>query len=187
MERRYQGVGLRRAMVVLAVVAGTAAGPASVVAAEQGAVDASVDVQNPAACIILEGTVIDFGVQRFSTPSQIEDSTPSTPTNVTNCSGSNADLVVRSTKASNEAGTVAWTPVPTADVCNTGPNTFAHAIGLGTTGVLLSETNQSLLGPSQFPDGQQIPFAHILGMPCTGSDGNGETMSWVVTFTAILP
>ena len=57
MERRNRVVGLRRAVVVIAAVVGTAAGPASVVAAEQGAVDASVDVQNPAACIILEGDV----------------------------------------------------------------------------------------------------------------------------------
>jgi hypothetical protein len=174
-------------MVVLAAVVGTAAGPTSVAAAEQGAVDASVDVQNPAACIILEGTVIDFGVQRFSTPSQIEDSTPNTATEVTNCSGSAADLVVRSTKATNEAGTVEWTPVPNPSTCNTGPNTFAHAVLLGVSGVVLTETNQSLLSPSQFPDGQQLPFAHVLAMPCTGSDGNGETMSWAVTFTAILP
>jgi hypothetical protein len=190
MERRYRVAGLRRVMVVLAVVVGTAAGPTSVAAAEEGAVDASVEVQNPAACIVLGGTVIDFGVQRFSTASHVEGAS-GTPTIVTNCSGGDADLVVRTTRATNEAGTVEWSPVSNGETCNGGPNTFAHGVLYVTTGVMLSETNQSLIPnsghTSHLSDGEQIGFGHAMNMPCTGSDGNGETMSWVVTFTAILP
>ena len=189
MERRYPGTSLLRGIVVLTAVAAVAVGPASVSAADQGAVDASVEVQNPAACILLEGTVIDFGIEKFSTPSQTEQSEPSTPTVVTNCSGANAELVARSTKATNEAGTAEWTPWSNPTPCNAGPNAFAHGVIVGVAnGAVLTETNQSVIqNTSVFPDGQQLPYKHVLVMPCTGSDGDGETMSWTVTFTAILP
>ena len=190
MERRYPGTSLLRGIVVLAAVVAMAVEPASVSAADQGAVDASVEVQNPAACILLEGTVIDFGMEKFSTPSHTEQSEPSTPTTVTNCSGAAADLVARGTKASNEAGTAQWTLVPTLNPCDSGPNAFVHGVLLGVgAGAVLSETNQSVIdeNPSHFPDGQQLPFKHIMMMPCTGSGGDGDTMSWTVIFTAILP
>jgi hypothetical protein len=113
-----------RATLVLVTVVGAAAAPALVSAAEEGAVDASVDVQNPSACIILGGTTnIDFGVFAFSTPSTPSNSVPNATTTVTNCSGTDVDLLARSTKAMNEAGTIQWTPVPTPDVCGAGPNT----------------------------------------------------------------
>jgi hypothetical protein len=60
---------------------------------------------------------------------------------------------------------------------------------IGFLGFILSESDQSFFDGEgvTFGDGEQMSVKHGLVMPCTGSDGNNETLSWVVTFTAVLP
>jgi hypothetical protein len=178
-----------RRLLMLSVALAAMVAPMSVVASEhEGSVQARVYVEQPAPCITLDGALADFGVAQFSTTSSANYVQGAMST-ITNCSGGSADLLARTTKASNAAGTVQWTPVnTTTNPCATGPNTFQHVLFLGVGGFAIDETNQTVLvSGDTFGDGQQRNFQHLLGMPCTGSDGNNDALTWTVTFTAVMP
>lgn len=149
--------------------------------ADTGTVNAQVTVAT--ACITLDKTLLDFGSLSFSQPNQGGTSQPLT---VTNC-GSAAKLFGRGTDAKNGAGTITWTLVD-GDPCTVGINHYASSLGGSTPswGVLLSTADKQLLGNSLLGSGSAATMGNGLLMPCTGSSGSGQIMSWQIVFTATL-
>jgi hypothetical protein len=175
--------------------------------ASSATVPMSVSVQAP--CITVDlgtATKIDFGSQGFSYPpptgglSIAQNSTPK----VINCGSGSEDVFVKSTNAAG-SGTGAWSLEPTftwvnpvdsgRSICDFGSNKFAlgarmyNGTNLLSTQILnVTTTDQKLFqaGPSSGSPVPSYRAESTLIMPCIGSSGGGETMSFQLTYTASL-
>lgn len=145
-------------------------------ATDNGTVDAQVTVAMPCLEITDPTTTIDFGTLGFSasTDSVVQGSTTVT---YHNCSAMESRVWAQGTDAQGTTATWALDNPLTGTPCAWGVNRYRLALGLvlGTTAV---EIESALAG-----DASATKF-YYLTMPCAGSDGAGETMSFRVTLTA---
>lgn len=197
----------RAVLIALSVVTALGLGAFPLVAASSGTVSTSVEATE--ACITVEASSVDFGANQFSTTTADEVATGLPDTAATsgasyaleNCASTSADFLISGTDAENSDATVTWTlqaPDPTQPpplVCDLGPNIYRmNAVNdanddddlTGDSGIFLStslktsSTFQAIAGNTTINVGNQI------FMPCTGSDGIGQTMSSSITYTATL-
>jgi hypothetical protein len=171
--------------VVLAAASTFLASALPAFSADSGTVDARVTVQT--ACITLDQTSLDYGPQSFVQPGWIVNS--NMQFDVTNC-GSAAKLFGRGTDATNVSGSVTWTLDDSVEhQCTPGVNHYKFGLdGLQPVvwGVKVSKVDKQLLGNSLLAPGSAVDVSHRLFMPCTGSAGGGQTMSWQIVYTATL-
>jgi hypothetical protein len=164
--------------------------------ADNGSVSASVTPAAGAACITLDKTSINFGSLPLSQSGAVSTNSPGPNANVlvSNCGDADSKLFGRATNATNQAqATVTWTlDNSTSEPCAIGANKFQLRVSdaTGSTGgysKMLSQTDQ-LLGPANYllGPGRSTSIAHEVRMPCTGSGGVSQAMSWQYIYTATL-
>ena len=197
-----KGIPLAAALMIVATTFAPAALPAS--ADESGMVNAQVTVASP--CILLDETSIDYGTAAFGTSAAEVHLTPppsSWPT-FTNCSSSGEYVGIRATSAVGSSG-AAWALTGLignpCTVAPPGKNVYSvDAVGVNASGFIIAKgqsgsgglKNQSKLfyaypaGATAvlFASNQATRLLTDIWMPCAGSDGAGQTMTFSFTLTA---
>jgi hypothetical protein len=155
--------------------------------ADSGSVSATVTPSAPA-CITLDKAAINFPSFPFSTSGRVSTNPPGSfyQVTVSNCGSADINVFGKGTDATNSGQTVTWTLDNSfSEPCAIGLNKFQLSVSSanGGWGKLLSTTDQSLVALGA---GQAATIAHTLRMPCTGSGGAGQAMSWQFIYTATL-
>jgi hypothetical protein len=176
----------RRLAISLATAAllGARTGPA--LGADTITVSAQVNAAAP--CLIGPPETIDFGSNLF-TANDADESYSSRQVIFTSCSGLPEQVFGRATSAENSDGSAVWTLGPGRQRCPAfGLNQYL--LEVSATG---GETRDGDIRTLSAVD-QQIELlepgadgAHrgvMLIMPCVGSDGAGETMSFQIIYSA---
>ena len=181
------GESRRRWVLVVALLAASlllVAIPAG--AAPSGDVEATVTVEGP--CVSVSATAVDFGAVGFSQSATNTEDTAGSFT-VTNCSSQQQDMYGAATDATGDvAGS--WTLNEwdeSALACTWGPDNFGAGltqVGNSAEWWLSSTADTFMYVEAAASIGTIVP--HVL-MPCTGSSGVGETMTFSYTITGVLP
>jgi hypothetical protein len=175
----------RRQASAIASLALLIAAAAPVHAADNGTVPATVTADG-GACIVVGGS-LSYGTLPFR--SADEDWTSSTSTaSVSNCDPlAAADLFVRGTSAVNANNSVAWNLGPLEEVAcpGFGLDRYLHVVlplpFTGGSERYLSDVDQTF---SSVPINSNIDLTGEIAMPCEGSGGGGQTMTFAVLVTA---
>ena len=160
---------------------GTTAMP--VFGADNATVTANV-VAGVTACITVTpsgaGQNVSFGTQPYNAPGSSAVSIGSPNIQVTNCGTGSATLLARGTDATNPVAT--WS-LTNGTVCSSlSPQLDQYKLGFGgPVPTYLTTTNSTV---ASLGIGGQPFFQPVLVMPCTGSQGNGQTMTMSYIFTA---
>lgn len=161
------------AACMLAAMAGPALGD------DSGTVAAQVSVAAP--CITVTPAQLDFGTLGLS-QSAASPTTGSRALGVENCGAGSQNVLARGTNAASTGG-AAWTLEPNqGDLCST-PNRFTQRIDTGPLSIPLSVQNAPI---APVAGGQTASWNALLVMPCSGSDGAGQAMTFSYVFTAVL-
>jgi hypothetical protein len=145
----------------------------------EGTVSAQVTVAAP--CIQVTPAQLDFGTLGFS-PNAASPLGASRGLTVTNCGSGSENVLARGTNATSTGGTT-WTLEPNqGDLCST-TNRFTQRIDTGPLSLPLSTQNSSV---GSVVSGQPAQWNALLVMPCAGSGGAGEIMTFSYIFTAVL-
>ena len=170
----------RKSWLGLALAGLWAASAAPLYAADNGAVDVQVTVATP--CIIVSPASLDYGTLAFG-------GSGSTGISYTNCGPANERVFVKGTDATGTSASWALNPsfLGGASCGDGGGITDAYRLQILSSSdsfapLALNETEQFL---------ETVPASTAglgdyldLTMPCTGSGGAGETMTFQVIFTA---
>jgi len=158
-----------------------AASAAPGLAADSGAVSAQVTVAAP--CITVSTTAIDFGAQSLSTIA-VKDLT------YANCGPVDEKIYGRATNASGNSAS--WTLDPAfvgGASCGSGSpinkyalNSYQNNNNSASGFTMLSTTDQLIETIAGGATGSRDRV--VITMPCAGSSGVGQTMSFTLTFTA---
>jgi hypothetical protein len=162
-------VGRLALATATAALLGGLASPA--LAADSVTVDASVSVVGP--CLTTTTNVLDFGQLSLQSGS-------SQPIDYTNCSGTVEHVFARGTDAGGGGGGADWFLDDSGTPC---PDLGLNRYRLQTfTGFLIGTTDREIDEVEAGSDGSANGLA--LFMPCAGSDGIGQTLTFQVIFTA---
>lgn len=168
---------MRFAIMAMLLVSALLA-PASTMATDNGTVSAQVTVATP--CVTV-GPNIDYGTKGFSTSTPPVSSTSSGTSSYTNCSSDPENIYVRGSNAVSTSSSATWQLTGTG-TCSAGVNRYYHSVGDDVGGANLSLSDQ-LINPAAAAGATKTLFANI-AMPCSGSDGAGETMTFSIIVTA---
>jgi hypothetical protein len=200
-----RGMATAAALALTATAFALSAVPA--LANESGTVDAQVAVAAP--CITLDKTSVDFGTAAFTTGSGAgANIKPPHPWPAfTNCSQSAEYVAMRGTSATGAGAS--WSLNGLAgNPCTPGINVYAADLtgydgtgyqgsggypvarsqygsgGLKTQNKLFYDPGPAPNKPLLFTAGQRTSLGIDLWMPCSGSDGAGQTMTFDIVLTA---
>ena len=143
-----------------------------------GTVSAQVTVAAP--CIQVAPPSLDFGALGFSTAA-LEANSPLLDVTATNCGTARQSLLARGTNAAGSGGS-SWTLVG-FNLCDA-PNRFGQ--------ILLRNAQQFDLTTVDLAIGTPLGATEVAAMragmimPCAGSNGAGEVMTFSYLFTAVL-
>lgn len=168
---------MRFAIMAMLLVSALLA-PASTLATGEGTVSAQVTVATP--CITV-GPNIDYGTSSFST---LDPSNPHTITDTssyTNCSSDAEKIYLRGSDAVSASSAATW-QLTGANTCSVVLNRYRHSVGDDVGGANLT-LNDQLINPAAGAGATKTLFS-LLEMPCSGSDGAGETMTFSIIVTA---
>jgi hypothetical protein len=148
-----------------------------------GTVTATVQVQ-AAACITINPSSFTYAAAGLSTASSPTVTSPSGPKpTVTSCSSAAQNFAARGGSATGSGAT--WTLTSTLD-CGTNPaNEYRHQLTT-STGSSISLTTTDQTWEMAVPASNNRILDGRLTMPCTGSNGVGQTMSMPIVLTAIV-
>ena len=168
---------LRTATLGLAAAGlwGLAAAPG--LAADNGTVDAQVTVATP--CIFIVTPWIDYGTVPFSTASG--DSIAYQQVTHENCSEARERIWAAGTDAASVSATWELDNFGGSGACAQPLNTYG--LRLLNTELLVDLTETAVEIEPLGPTASNWASAALL-MPCAGSDGAGQTMSFQIIFTA---
>lgn len=185
---------LKRMVAVVALLGGLASlgiSAAPAFSEDSGVVNATVTVASP--CLIVPSTAIDYGTKAFASTSTGESTSTAAPFNVTSCSQAQEIISVSGASMSSATSSAVWTlsSAATTTCFQDGAgqpvtlNRYKHEVTSGTTPILLTTSNASLgvVGASGSAS-DTLSITPKLYMPCSGSDGVGQTMSTTITFLA---
>jgi hypothetical protein len=142
-------------------------------------VSASVTVAAP--CIAVTPTQLVFGTLGFS-QNATSSVSASRALSVTNCGTAAENVFARGTNATSTAGTTWTLEENQGDLCST-LNRFAQRIDTGTISIPLTTEDKAV---ASVAGGQASSLTALLVMPCVGSGGAGEVMTFSYLFTAVL-
>lgn len=167
--------------LMLAAASLWAGAAAPIHAADNGSVDAQVTVATP--CILVTPPSVDFGTLPFST--QFTGSGGVQSIHIENCGTSGEQLFGRGTDATR-SGTPVWS-LAAVSPCSTTSNLNEYMLRAQdgddlSTQVALTTTNQLLEQVAASATAATDRLA--LDMPCTGSDGIGDVITFEAIFTA---
>lgn len=146
---------------------------------DEGTVSAQVTAAAP--CIQVTPATLDFGTLGFS-QSQVSFASASRPLDVTNC-GAAIGLLGRGSDATSTSG-AAWDLDTDGELDCPTTDRYVQRVDTGGASVPLhdtSDTNLRALGAGEVAD-----LGAIVVMPCVGSSGAGQVMTFSYTFTAVL-
>lgn len=149
-----------------------------------------VSVQPEAApCVLLDAASIDFGTLPFSTEAQLSEG--SGGVTVSSCSTGSQAIYANGTDATGDAVPAAQWALSAAggNPCAGGVNQYGVSLGTDGSGGMPASFQLSTLSSSWIvmQAGANVASMVAYQMPCTGSDGAGQTMSSLVTFLATVP
>lgn len=167
---------LRRLGLGIALAAAWVGSATPLLAADNGVVDAQVTVATP--CITLVTPTIDFGTLPFSAPGI--DGTGQGSVTYENCGESVERIWAAGTDATGTSAT--WNLIDyLTTACQQPLNTYRLALSGGAIATNLTLTAQEL----ELLDAATSNWLNAsLFMPCAGSDGVGQVMSFQILFTA---
>jgi hypothetical protein len=156
-----------------------------------GNLTTAVNVLQPEApCLLLSTSQVNYGTLPFSSP--LATSTGNANVTVSSCSTQPEDILVKGTDAVSSTSPASWdlTAIPgSGNMCNApadGVNEYGQRVsGGGGNSISLSLDNQTYF--SGLAASADVNAQLQIFMPCSGSNGAGETMSAVITFTAVQP
>jgi hypothetical protein len=169
----------RKPLLAIALAGLWAMSASPMLAAEDGAIDAQVTVATP--CIIVSPASLDYGTLPFSSAGN--PGYGARAIQLQNCGSSAEQMFARGTDATIGDSTV-WALV-NADPCTGAPNEyFLRARDNSNTGpfVGLTTTNQVLETVGAGNDALTNELQLV--MPCVGSDGAGQIVTFQAIFTA---
>lgn len=176
---------MRTIGVILSVLlaAGLYAGSSvPVFSADNGTVTATVSVQD-VPCITLGVTTLNHGTKAFSSTTLVTDT--KNISNIDSCSSAAQTLLATGSNATGSG--VTWTPVATVNCSSTPKNQYRMALRNPGPPTVINLSLAAQPFGSLSADQQDFLAEATLTMPCTGSDGAGETMSMSITLTATVP
>jgi hypothetical protein len=162
--------------------------------ADSGIVSAKVTVAAP--CITVSPTTaVDFGTHAFTATGPV-NTTPQEQgggtSSVSNCGGGAENVAVKGTNANAPSG-AAWSLVARTQpvgTCDLGTNKYVLKVNAYDTtwqtllaGFDATSTSQLLTNAGA---GATVNIDYDLWMPCSGSSGGGETMTFQIVYTASL-
>lgn len=169
----------KRLVAGFLVACAIAASAAPAFGDSEGTVSAQVTVAAP--CIQVSPGQLDFGTLGFS-QSATSPQAATRPLDLSNCGGSSQNIFARGTNATSTGGTN-WTLEPNQpDLCST-LDRFGQRIITTVASYPLSLQDTSVASLS---GGQTSSVDAALVMPCVGSSGAGEVMTFSYVFTATL-
>lgn len=177
--RRLTGLG-----VLLLTVAGLllTAGPAWS-QSPNGSVTATVQVR-AAACITVAPSTFSYAPAVLSTASGLVTTTPnSTRPVATNCSSSPENFLARGGTATGSGAT--WDLVSSLDCGGGGTNQYRHDLKPASTSYAPLQTTDQTWETGVAASGTSLVDTRLT-MPCTGSNGVGQTMSLPIVITAVV-
>jgi hypothetical protein len=171
---------LQRRLLALVLASAWACAATPMLAADSGSVDAQVTVATP--CLVVAPGAVDFGTLTFG-------SNAYAGVTYTNCGSTYEKVYGRATDADGASG--AWSLSPAfvgGASCASDPVTDAYRLNVLSNAsftfspVALSTTDQLVetVASSATGDGDRL----YITMPCPGSSGGGEVMSFQITYTA---
>jgi hypothetical protein len=175
------------AAAALGVTAAAALVPLSALSADTGTVNAQV-VAGATACITVtsptNGASVSFGSLAFSATPGSSQGSGSPDITVANCSTGSESVLASGTNATGASST--WALVGAlANQCGNSLNQYRLGVrDANNTDLFLTAQNQTLGSVAANGALTRIPR---ITMPCTGSSGNGQTMSMSFNFTATVP
>lgn len=167
----------RRGVAVLALVGALAVSSAPAFGDSGGTVSAQVTVAAP--CIQITPSQVDFGTLGFS-QSNANLSAGTRPVTATNC-GTAAHLLGRGSNATSTGTT--WTLDSTGDTICPDLNRYGQRIDTGPVSIPLTTQDRNL---RDLAAAEAASLNAIVVMPCTGSGGAGQVMTFSYVFTAAL-
>jgi hypothetical protein len=168
---RYAAAGLLTAGI-LAVSAPPALGDSV------GTVSAQVTVAAP--CIQVTPAQVDFGTLGFS-QDNLNTVGASRPVSAANC-GASSRLLGRGSNATSASGAV-WALQPDGETICPTPNNYVQRVDTGAVSIPLGTQDRNL---RTLAVGETANLGAIVVMPCVGSAGAGEVMTFSYNFTAVL-
>jgi hypothetical protein len=175
---------MRRILTLCAVAAIAAAAAVPSFGSDSGSIPASVVPATP--CITIGTRAIDFGTLPFSPASTTNPTTANATSSYTNCSSAE-NVYFSGTDATSATSSAVWTLESTgsggAATCGFGPNVYKLGLGLAGAGGTFSVFKTAQLLEST-PAGTTRNLNLALFMPCEGSSGAGERMSFQYLLTA---
>ena len=145
-----------------------------------GSIAATVTVSAP--CITLGTNAIDFGTHNFSTNSVDSFTNKFVNPTYTDCSPSSENVFVHGSDATGGGG-AAWTLRDGGiNTCPFGTNVYTSEIEDNLLNIIQVSTVDRTLATTTA--GGSAAFIFILHMPCSGSSGAGQLMSFTYTLTA---
>jgi hypothetical protein len=165
-------------LIAVSAIAALAFAASAIPAFGDGSGTVSATVTAAAPCITVSNTSLDFGALPFSTPDAVSTKRlPEGASNVASCSAQSERLFVHGTDATGPSAS--WTLAgASAGPCIVGPNKYGLSLRFNFE-VVPSDVQFATL-----PAGQSTSPEFGLTMPCTGSDGAGQTLSFQYVFTA---
>jgi hypothetical protein len=169
---------MRRTLLTLAIL-GSLIAPTTAAAADSGTVSAQVTVAAP--CITV-GPNLDFGTARFT---QGSTPIPTRSTSYSNCSEWAQRIYARGTDAVSATSAATWqlSPFINCDPNGLRLNEFILTLRTASGSTTLSDSSDTLFDEAA-PAGATRALGTELIMPCSGSDGAGETMTFSIILTA---
>lgn len=151
-----------------------------VFSADSGTVAATVTAATP--CITVTPASVSFGTAGFSNSSTatVADSTGSM--SFTNCGSAKERVFGRGTNATG--GGTTWTLMTASsptNPCTVGINTYQQSTFVGSSEVIITDTNANLI---DLNGGANFTLGGRIRMPCAGSAGAGNSMSFSYIYTA---
>ena len=169
---------MKRVGLGLALAGLWAMSASPMLAAEDGTVDAQVTVATP--CVLVSPGTLDFGTLPFSFAGN--PGTAQKAIDVQNCGGSGERLFARGTDASYNGSTI-WT-IGLDNTCLDGVNHYALQAYKSSSQIAVDLTTSDQPIDIVGAGSSSVYDALILIMPCSGSDGAGQVVTFSAIFTA---
>lgn len=171
---------MRRTIVTFAIL-GSLITPTTAAATDNGTVEAQVTVAAP--CITV-GAGLDYGTMRFSTATGTGTSysVGGRTTSYSNCSSQSQLIYARGTNAQSSTSDAIWELTRNTVSCPTDLNKYRVTAQTDEPIVSLEHTDQLIDSAAAAGVTQTVTAG--LTMPCSGSLGAGETMTYAIIVTA---
>lgn len=167
---------MKKAFAAVLALAAIAVGAQPAFGDDVGTVSAQVSVAAP--CLQVTPGQLDFGTLGFS-QSNANLTAGTRPVTATNC-GSAAHLLGHGSNATSNGTT--WTLDPTGDTICPDLNRYGQRIDTGPVSIPLTTQDRTL---RDLAAAEAASLNAIVVMPCAGSSGAGQTMTFSYVFTAV--